>query len=192
MAQARLDGELVGLMLYELKGEQPTKLELRAHRFYYDNSQAKYLLLQWLARHVDQACEVELWLPPFEQPETWLSDLQVRTESAIRAAMGRVADVAEIGGMQTGPGRFAARIRDPLCPWNEGVWQFETVGGVLQVSQAAEADCDLTIQALTALVYGTHDPDDFAIRGWGDPRPESQATMRTMFPPKVPFIHEFF
>jgi predicted acetyltransferase len=192
MAQARVDGELVGLMLYELKGERPTELAPTVYRFYYDTSQARYLLLQWLAQHVDQASEIELWLPPFEQPETWLSDLKVETESLVRAPMGRVVDVAEIGGMQTGPGRFAAEIRDPLCPWNEDVWQFETVGGVLKVSRAAEAGCYLATQALTALVYGTHDPGDFALRGWGDPPPEAQAAMRVMFPPMVPFLHEYF
>jgi predicted acetyltransferase len=192
MAQARVNGELVGLMLYKLEGERPTEQALTAYRFYYDNSQARYLLLQWLARHVDQASEVEMWLPPFEQPETWLSDLKVKIETAVRAAMGRVVDLAEIGGMQTGPGGFAAEVHDPLCPWNEGLWWFETDGGVLRVSRVTKASCELTIQAVTALVYGTHDPGDFAIRGWGDPPPKIQAAMRTMFPPKVPYIHEFF
>jgi hypothetical protein len=45
---------------------------------------------------------------------------------------------------------------------------------------------------LTALVYGTHDPDDFAIRGWGDPSPAVQAAMRGVFPPLVPHLHERF
>jgi predicted acetyltransferase len=192
LALAKVDGELVGLMQYELRGEEVTQFALRARRFYYDTTQARYLLLQWIARHVDQAREVELWLPPFEQPETWLADLQVSTESQVRSPMGRVVDVAEIGGMETGPGRFSARVSDPLCSWNEKAWEFETVDGRLRVGPASESDCDLTIQALAALVYGTHDPGDFAFRGWGDPSPEVQATMRTMFPPRVPYLHEYF
>jgi hypothetical protein len=55
-----------------------------------------------------------------------------------------------------------------------------------------DADCNLTIQALAALVYGTHDPEDFAIRGWGNPSPEVQAVMREMFPPMQPHLHEYF
>ena len=192
LALARVGGELVGLMLYRLQGEEVGKFTLLAHRFYYENSQARYLLLQWIARHVDQASEVELWLPPSEQPETWLADLRVSTGSQQRAPMGRVVDVANLGGMQTGPGRFAARVSDPLCPWNEGLWQFETAKGLLQVSPASEADCDLTIQALAALIYGTHDPGDFAFRGWGQPSTEVQSTLRTMFPPQVPYLHEYF
>jgi predicted acetyltransferase len=192
LALATVDGELVGLMLYDLKGERETELNLRAFRFYYDTSQAKYLLLQWIAHHVDQASEVEIWLPPFERPETWLADIQVTTESQVRAPMGRVVDVTGIGGMHTGPGSFLARISDPICPWNEGVWEFETVDGVLQVGPAERADCDLTIQAVAALIYGTHDPDDFAIRGWGNPSLDTLGTMRGMFAPQVPYLHEYF
>jgi predicted acetyltransferase len=192
LALARVGGELVGLMLYNLKGEEPTRFTLRAPRFYYHTSQGRYLLLQWIARHVDQAERVEISLPPFEHPETWLSDLQVTTESTLRAPMGRVADMAQIGGMHTGPGRFSARISDPLCPWNEGTWHFEMVDGRLQVGRTSQADCDLGGQALAALVYGTHDPGDFLFRGWGDPSAAVQATMRAMFPPMTPHLHEYF
>lgn len=192
LAFARAGQELVGLLLYDLRGEEVTQLTLRALRFYYDTSQARYLLLQWIARHVDQASEVEIWLPPYEQPETWLSDLQVRTESQVRAPMGRIVDVAGLGGMHTGPGRFTVRVSDPLCPWNEGVWQFETVDGVLQVTRAAKANCDLSIQGLSSLVYGTHDPGDFRFRGWGNPPAPVQATMRAVFPPLIPYLHEYF
>jgi predicted acetyltransferase len=192
LALARIDGELSGLLLYEIKGEEVTQLTLRAHRFYYDTSQARYLLLQWIAQHVDQASEVEIWLPPDEQPETWLSDMAVRTESQVRAPMGRVVDVAAIGGMRTGPGRFSARVSDSLCPWNEGTWQFETVDGVLQVSRAGKADCDLRIQGVTALLYGTHQPGDFRFRGWGNPSEGTQASMRSVFPAMVPYLHEYF
>ncbi len=195
LAQAVVAGQTVGLMLYDLKGEQETKFCFRAMRFYYETSQARYLLLQWIARHVDQADRVELWLAPAEQPETWLADMQVKTESDIRAPMGRVLDVARLGGMATGPGGFTARLSDPLCPWNEGVWRFESANGELRVVRVAaseQPDCALTIQGLTALVYGTHDPDDFAIRGWGDPSPDVQEAMRTMFPPMIPHLHERF
>jgi hypothetical protein len=192
VALAQVDGELTGLMLYNLKGEAETEFKMTAYRFYYETSQAKYLLLQWIARHVDQANEVEIWLPAFELPETWLADIGIKAEPQTRAPMGRVIDVANIGGMQVGLGRFSAHIADPLCPWNEGLWQFESVDGVLQVSATDEADCDLSIHALAALIYGTHDPGDFPFRGWGNPAPDVQATMRAMFPRMLPHLHEYF
>jgi hypothetical protein len=59
-------------------------------------------------------------------------------------------------------------------------------------SYALHASPPLTDQRLAALVYGTHDPGDFAVRGWGDPSPAVQAAMRALFPPQIPYLHERF
>jgi len=192
VAKAMIDGKLEGLMLYNLKGDGPGGFKFTASRFYYHSSRAKYLMLAWIGRHTDQAQEVELRLPVYEQPETWLADMKIQAETIYIPPMGRVLDVAEIGGMQTGAGGFAARISDPICPWNESVWRFETADGRLQVSPTSQADCDLSIQGLTALIYGAHDPADFEIRGWGNPSPELQTLMQTMFPRLQPYLHEYF
>lgn len=192
VALAEVDGEPVGVMLYDLKGDRPTEYNMRVSRFYYHTSQGKYLLLQWIARHIDQANRVEMTVPPFELPETWLADMAVTPEPVFRAPMGRVLDVGKIGGMESGPGRFAARVSDPLCPWNEGVWAFETVDGRLEVSAGKEPECELSIQALAALIYGTHDPADFYYRGWGNAAPGVQESIRRMFPPRLPYLHEYF
>ncbi|UCC62347.1 MAG: GNAT family N-acetyltransferase, partial [Anaerolineae bacterium] len=162
LALARVKEKTVGLMLYALRGERETEYNLRAFRFYYHTSQGKYLLLQWVARHIDQANQAELWLSPLELPETWLADMNVTVETVHFTPMGRVVDLAQMGGVHTGSGRFSARVQDPLCPWNEGVWRFETADGRLQVYPAQEADCALSIQAVSALVYGAHDPADFS------------------------------
>ncbi len=192
LAVARVNDEVVGVMLYSLQGEEVTRFKFRAVRFYYHTPQGKYLLLNWIARHVDQANEAEVWLPPYEQPETWFEDLNLKLENVWIPPMGRVVDLAGINGMQAGVGSFSAQISDPLCPWNEDTWKFEGVGGSLEVSPASKADCQLSIQGLSALIYGTHNPADFSIRGWGDPSPEVQQVMQTVFPPKVAYLHELF
>jgi predicted acetyltransferase len=192
VALAKVGGEIEGLMLYKLEGEEVTKFNLVAYRFYYSTSRGRYLLLDWIARHIDQADRAEIWLAPDEHPETWLTDIQVKIESQVRAPMSRVLNLAEIGGMETGNGSFSARVIDPVCPFNEGKWKFESIEGRLKVSKSNEADCDLTIQGLTTLVFGTHDPQDFSLRGWGDPTPEIQKIMRAMFPSRTPFLHENF
>jgi len=191
---AKVAGEIAGLMLYNLKGDLPQEFKLNIYRFYYHTHQGRYLLLQWIAHHTDQANAVEMRLPAFEQPETWLADLNIQSETLHwpRTPMGRVLEVAKIGGMTTGAGHFTARIVDPLCPWNEGNWNFETMDGVLRVETAKQADCEINIQALSSLVYGTLDPADWVFRGWGNPSPELQAVLRSMFPPKVPYLHESF
>lgn len=190
LAVARIAGEVVGVMTYEIKGDPRHML---ARNFYYDDHRGRYLLLEWFARHIDQISEVELKLLPGELPETWLPDLDPQYRHSY-APMGRVLDVARLGGMAVGPGEFTARIRDEQCPWNEGAYTFRAVDGRLQVQPGAAGDvaCELTIAALSALIYGTHEPETFALRGWGAPSAQMQATLRRMFPPLLPFLHETF
>jgi len=187
LAVARVNGEPVGVMTYRIDLPQHN---LVADRFYYGTSQGRYLLLEWLARHTDQVRTVELNLAPAERPDTWFADLNVAF-SSVEPPLGRVIDVMGLGGrMHTGPGSFCAEVHDPYGAWNEGGYRFATSDGVLEVSKADGIDCTLTINGLTALIYGTHDPEDFALRGWGNPPPELQATMRTMFSPQLPHLHE--
>lgn len=192
LAFARLDGRVAGLMQYQLKGDKITEYTLRAVRFVCDSSPARYLLLQWIAHHAGQARQAELWLPPGEEPSTWLPDLDEAREHSFFNAMGRVVDVAGLAGLPVGPASFAAHVTDPLCPWNEGPWQFEALDGRLAVRRSASAPCRLGIQGLSALVYGTNDPGDFAWRGWGDPQPPVQAAMRALFPRQQPYLCEYF
>ena len=192
LLQAKVDGEVVGILSYTIKGDEMMNYTLQAPRFYYSNAQGKYLLLEWIARHVDQAGNARIWLPAYEQPNTWLSDICPKLEPVFVAAMGRVLDVAGLEGMEVGPGSFTAEISDPDCPWNNGTWKFESDSGKLKISPAQNADCTLTIQGLSALVYGVNDPDDFAIRDWGDPASVLVTEMRRMFPPKLPYLHEYY
>jgi hypothetical protein len=97
-----------------------------------------------------------------------------------------------MGGMKTGTGSFSVHITDSRLSSNEGNLKFESVDGCVQVSKTNDVDCELTVQGLTALALGTHDPQDFRLRGWGNPRPEIQTVMRTMFPMRIPFLHENF
>ena len=197
VAFAVLDGQDKGAMLYFLKGERELEFDLRALRFYYLDVRARYLLLDWIARHVDQARSAELLIPPYEKPETWLADLEITTTSEFFNGSGRVLDITGMAGNLVGPGSISVRIVDPDCPWNEGVWRFVGEDGLLQVSWVEGKEDlpsleTLSIQALSALVYGTHDPLDFAFRGWGDPSPELVQKMKVMFPPEQPYLHEFF
>ncbi len=193
LAIASINGKIAGAMQYQLKGDGPTRFLMQITRFNYLTAGGKYLILNWLARHIDQVDQVEkMSLPAFELPETWLSDMRVKSEPFSIAPMGRVIDIAGIDGMQTGPGQFSARIRDPYCPWNEGPWNFETRHGKLSVTRAPSAALELTIQALSALIYGTVDPADFAYHGWGSPQGENLAAMQSMFPRKLPYLYEYF
>ena len=192
IAWAEFNGCAEGLMLYRITGEEVAKYNFVASRFYYKTSRARYLMLNWIACHIDQTDHGEIWLSNDEYPEMWLADIQLKVETAIRPAMSRVLDVEKIGGMRVGEGSFKARIVDPLCPWNEGCWSFESRDGKLVVSKAVTAECELTIQGLTALINGAHDPEDIPLRKWGNPDGEQQVILRSMFPKINPYMHEYF
>lgn len=164
-----------------------------ASRFYCKTSRAHYLLLNWIARYVDQAASVELWLTNDEYPESWQADIQVKVESPpTPRAISRALDVDMLNCTRAGEGSFSARIIDPLCPWNEGCWRFESCDGKLEISKTSKADCVLTIQGLTSLISGTHDPHDISLHGWGDLDPAIQLILCEMFPRMNPFMHESF
>lgn len=195
---ARVEREVAGIMLYKVDGFGK---ELKVPRFYYFNSAGKYLLLQWLAHHADQTNKVILAMCPADYPETWLTDLnaEAKTQNISNGfspmPMGRVVDVLNIGGMHTGAGSFTATIHDEQCAWNNNTFAFLTSAeGELSVQEApaANADCELTIQGLSALVYGVNDPADFVYRGWGNPSSDVQMVMRQMFPPQLTHLHEEF
>ena len=197
VVKAVVEGRVTGMMVYNLSGSEITQFLFWARIFSYRDSLARSLLLSWIARHIDQAEWVELILPAWERPETWLEDLQVKTSTFHITPMGRVLDLTRLDGLPVGEGdrrelSFCARISDPLCPWNEGLWQFSARDGRLQVNPAAGADCELSIQALSALVYGVNDPGEFSLRGWGDPSPALQETLRILFPAQMLYLHDTF
>ncbi len=195
VALARDEGTPIGALVYRLTGERVADFTMQVWHLCCASSQARYLLLQWIARHIDQASSVELRSAPSDRPETWLSDLKPHIETTHIAPMGRVVDVAGLSGIAVGPGCVTVHVRDALCPWNEGVWRFEGRGGRLVVAPLPEAsatDGELTIRAVSALVYGTHDPADFPFRGWvSGPAPLLKA-LDAMFPRALPFMYEMY
>lgn len=191
-ATARVNGKICGAMLYQLKGEHPTEFTMHVSRFYTTTSDGRYLLLDWIARHTDQARTIEMTLPAYELPETWMSDLNVRLETFYTAPMGRVIDVAGLEGIDAGPGRIRFELSDPLCPWNDGYWQFTSEDGHLGVKHVKAADCRMDIRALSAIVYGTHDYCDLNTRGWADIPEDGIVELRNMFPHELPYLHAFF
>lgn len=195
LAIARHEGKVLGLMLYGIAGYGK---ELNVSEFFYTNSQGKYLLMQWLARHGDHVKTIWLKSQATDLLEIWSYDLQlaVHTRHSVSpfhpTPMGRVVIVEDLGGIRIGDSKFSATITDSYCEWNNGSFVFEVVEGKLQVSRTNKADSELSIEGLSALVFCGSDPADFVYRGWGNPSDEVQAAMREMFAPAFPFIHTDF
>lgn len=182
-----------GLMTYRITGYTE---DLRADAFYYTTSLAKYQLLDWIGRHVDQVKRAVVKLGPAEYPELWFRDLDAHSashdEHAWPAPMARIMSVRDLAGIGAGDGTFAARIVDEQCPWNNGVYTFTGDGGALTVREGGDAATTLTIQGLSAVVYTGYDPDDIAFRHWGDVAAADRTAIRQVFHPAYPIMHEEF
>jgi predicted acetyltransferase len=185
-------GTVIGATTFKITGYTGT---LDADTFYYDSPEARLLLLEWFARHVDQVNEIKIDLAWDDLPEYWAADLYSRVvnhDEFFTTPMGRVLDVAALDGIGAGNGSIAVEIVDPQCAWNAGVWTLTGEGGVLSVARGGTAEVSLTIQGLSALVFAGQDPADFRLRGWGSPDAAAQATLRAMFPRTFIRLHEQF
>ena len=86
-------------------------------------------MLQWIARHIDQADRAEIWLSDDEYPETWLTDLQVKLEATVRPAMNRVLDIEKMGGMRWAKVSFLDTIYQLVPVGTRAAGRFELEDG---------------------------------------------------------------
>jgi predicted acetyltransferase len=194
IALVRENGQVTGAMTFKITGY--TK-NLEADSFQYTTPAARYQLLAWIARHVDQVKSAVIELGPGEHPETWYRDIYAGSstehENAWPSPMGRVISVQGLDGIGAGADDTVAfRLVDDLCPWNGGVWTLTGEGGVLRVTPGGDPSCHLTIQGLSALVWYGEDPATFPLRHWGDPDQSTSARLRALFPPALPLLNEKF
>ena len=192
------EGETVtGALTYEVTDFTG---DLAISAFFPTDTASTYGLLRWAALHIDQVSRVQMFLLPGMRAETWLPDL--RPELLDRASagdhptpMGRVVDVAGLSGIGAGDGEVTLRLRDPVAPWNEGTFSFHGEAGTLRVEPAAAGAAvvgDISINALSALVFTGNDPDEFPFRGWGSVEPRGRDALRSLFPPADAYLHEDF
>lgn len=194
VALAREDGEITGAMTFKITGYGKN---LEADTFQYTTPAARYGLLAWIARHVDQVKQAVIELGPGEHPETWYRDIYAESstenENSWPSPMGRVVSVEGLDGTGAGSDTSVTfRLVDDHCPWNAGVWTLTGEHGVLHVTQGGEPTCHLTIQGLSALVWYGEDPATFRFRHWGDPDAETGRKLQALFPPSLPELNEKF
>lgn len=186
-------GTVFGGMTFRITGYGK---ELEVDSFYYDSPEARLLLLDWFARHIDQVNEIVIRIGPAEAPDLWFRDLYPRIRNHdvyYTPPMGRVMDIDALVGISVGAGSIAIDLVDDQCAWNSGIYTLaDSGGGTLVIERGGRPSTRLTIQGLSALVFAGHDPGDFRIRGWGDPDSAAQATLRSLFPPAFPHLHEAF
>ena len=63
---------------------------------------------------------------------------------------------------------------------------------MLSVTESTKYECELSIQALSAIVYGCYNLDDFEFKGWAKLSEENKEKIRVLFPQIPPHLHADF
>jgi predicted acetyltransferase len=191
LVMAWADGEPLGAAIYRISGFGGT---LTANDMLTASPLGRALLLQFLARHIDQVTAVEVQVSPAELPELWGTDLAVVTEAPVSfpgspAPMVRVLSLGSLAGISAGPEHVTVEVVDD--PFIAGRYELDGRGGSLEIvtGTAREPEATLTPAGLSALVYGVLDPDDLVVRGLGDVPRDPAARLRRLFPRSVPHLY---
>lgn len=189
---AKHRGEIVGALVYRSTGFGE---ELVVGPFLYRGPVGRTLLLQWLARHIDQYSSFVLQLAPDEQPDLWYTDLQYVDETKVQMPMhsapaGRVLSVEGLAGLRVGEARATVEVVDD--PLVEGTWTLDGFGGALDVLKGGTPTARITQHGLAGLVYGVLDPAEIPLRGYGSVDPGTVDALRTLFPRSAPYLFSGF
>ena len=197
---AEIDGTTVGALTYRIDDHGGT---LIGEDLLFTDVYGRALLLQFLARHVDQVRKVSVTVPADEFPELWATDLTVRVEAKVErptdaAPMARLLTLEALDGLPAGPGRVRIELTDDR--YLTGSHVLDGTGGRLERSPgttgtAATAGlptATLTAAGLSALAYGVLDPEELTIRGYGVVPPPAAEQLRLLFPRTVPYLYAEF
>jgi len=196
LAFAESEGRIIGVMTYRVTGFWK---DITVRDFFYSNSLGKYLLLQYLAIHADQVHEIKLMnIKPDENPETWINDAfwgekgKVISREWVPSCMGRIIQIEKLSGLKVGEGNISIKVTDDYCEWNNGIFNLIGKDGKLEVIRSEQFDIELTIQGLSAIVYGCYNLDDFEFKEWGKISAENKLKIEQLFPKMSPFLHADF
>lgn len=191
-------GAVIGMLHYRTKG---LGQDLIGRELLSTGPLGQALILQWLVAHADQFSGFCFELPPDERPDLWDTDVQYEDRTSIRmptqsAPMGRVLSMPGLSGLTAGAGeRVTVEVVDD--PFVGGTWTFDSTDGAgMQVRAAAPSDGEpaatLTSHGLAGLVYGSLDPRQATVRGFGTFSAEAARALAALFPRSDPYLYVAF
>ncbi len=170
------DGGLEGLMIHRHKGyldlygdENMGKMEVR--EWYWTSQDARSALLNYVYLHTDQIRRVEIPVNPLTNDYyQWIEGPNIMELKSGLCFMARCVNVERslegLPAPETGAVTF--RVEDSLCKWNDQTYLLEAKKGSLSVKPLGESKADtvLTIEGISALVYGTMTMEELVPFGW--------------------------
>lgn len=163
-------GKPVGYVLYRTKEDSAVNAnQLQLVELVGIDPEAEKALWQYLFG-IDLTCSITYWNQPVDDPLRWWLEQPRRMERRIEDALWiRPVDVptALSGRQYSCAGAVAIRLCDPLCPWNDGVYDLEVDQDGTAHCQAGRGDPEIamTPEALGAVYLGGHRFRDLARSG---------------------------
>jgi predicted acetyltransferase len=190
------DGQLDAVALYSLNnGTGTTAGSIKIWLWGWRYEAGRQQLLHFFAQHRDQVSTVTMDVPTQTSVHHgWGTLPHLLPVHMALPWMVRVVDLAHLPaiplGGASGTPPLAIAISDSLCPWNAGTWLWANQRGNLRCTPAGTSGGQVppltaTIEAVTALIYGTHTPAELVAQQWlsGDDR--SLELLDTWFPPRA-------
>lgn len=172
------DGEPEGLMLYQNKGysqfgDSKTVGTMTVKEWYCLSCRARTALLNYIYLHADQIVNVSIPINPMtDDYYHWVQDRNIPTIRARRSYMARVIDVQKtIEGITSSvEGEVCLQVLDKHCDWNNRGFRIYQEDSTLHVEKIEGIECEtfVSIEGITALLYGTAHIDTLACFGWID------------------------
>ncbi|MHA1758998.1 MAG: GNAT family N-acetyltransferase [Candidatus Heimdallarchaeota archaeon] len=195
-------GKPEGMVRYSLKGfssgfDWAQDGEINVSEFLYLTNKARIALFNHLYLFADQI--VKLLLPIYPETSeiyTWLDDFFIAEIKSQNVWMARVIDVKKtLKDMPTdAEEEISFKITDPLIKENNAVFQISGSKKKITVKEVKDNTLlELTIEGLTALVYGMLSAEEVKSFGWM--KGASEATNKILdnfFPRKIGYLNEGF
>jgi predicted acetyltransferase len=172
------DGEAEGLMMYQNKGysqfgDSKNVGKMTVREWYCLSCKARTAMLNYIYLHADQIVNVSIPINPVSDDYYhWVQDRNIPTIRARRSYMARVIDVERaIEGITSSiEGEVCLQVRDKNCSWNHQTYRIYQEGSTLHIERIEDIECEtiVSIEGITALLYGTAHVDTLACFGWID------------------------
>jgi predicted acetyltransferase len=183
-------GKVEAVARYRIKGymhfDQGGSVEVI--EMHWRTLEAQDALFNFFAKHKDQVPDIRMRLPLDTTFHYWFTDLPNFIElTTWNPWMVRVVDAEQaLAGLPATPsGQVTFKLADPHCKWNNGTFTLDSDRHQLRVNRTQAApDTTMTIEGLSALVYGTHPVEALEHAGWiKATSPAISAKLSQWFPP---------
>jgi predicted acetyltransferase len=195
-------GEAEGAMRCSLKGfgdeifGPGIKGEMNIAGNYWLTLKARHALFQYIYTHTDQTVKASMSINPNEANYySWIENYARPKIDVYMVNMGRIIDAEKcLEGIEVkGEGKVRLKLTDPICEWNNKVLEIATKEGKLNVEETSEKEeIEMTIEGLTALIYGVMTIEEIEYNSWMKGGEEEKEKLREWFPRKDPWMVEDF